>query len=700
MKLPGIFGGSQEEKSEIFVSFVVGKNWLQAGLWRVVGEKSEVLATGSTDSWQDSESFIQAADDSLSSAIGSTQEPPEEVKSVVFGLPSEWVTSGNVRSESLENLRLLCEKLELKPSGFVVTPEALIHYINEKEGAPVSAILVGIEEEELEVMLVKSGKITDEQTVSRSISLPDDITEGLTRFTSLSKEPLPPRIILFNRHKSSLEEATQNLLNWEWPVEFFLHAPRAEYINPEEQILAVSQAAAGELFGAQVEQIPERETQTEPEILHAVQETETAAVEEPELLQSTEEVQLEDVKESESHENKISAAFSPIVHFRPQLPKFSFGSGRRKTFLIIFIVILLLAGFAWWFIPGATVTVYVAPKKVEEKIALTVDPTGKEGTDIVPGRVVTAQVSGEKTTSATGTKTVGERARGEATVLNNTAQEKTFTAGTILASGTGLKFTLDQPATVASESGAPSYIPGQTKVGLTAADIGVEYNLAPGNVFQIANFSTTSFSAKNDNALAGGSARDVPAVSKEDQKRLEGELLSELTERIRTQISGQISETEKVVGESASLDATKKSFSAGPGEEVQTLKLEIKGEGRVIVVSRDKLNSKLLAALSGKAPSGFSLVAENIVVTFGQVEQQKDGLVKMETRIVANFLPSIDRVRLATEIRGASPDRVREKLASVPGFTRTTIKLSGSLPFLSSLPQRAERIEIKMIAEQ
>lgn len=691
MKLPGIFSGSEEEKSEIFVSFIVGKNWLQAGLWRVAADKSEVLATGSTDSWQDSDSFIQAADDSLSSAIGSAQEPPDQVKSVVFGLPSQWVTAGSVRSENLENLRLLCEKLELKPSGFVVTPEALVHYLGEKEGAPIAGILVGIEEEELEVMLVRSGKITNQQTVSRSISLPDDITEGLTRFMADSKEPLPPRIILFNRHKSSLEEATQNLLNWEWPAEFFLHAPRVEHLSPQEQILAVSQAAAGELFAAQVEQVPQREVGTKPEMEKVEPTTPSAA---------PGEVQLAQVEESETQGSKISAALSQFSDLRPKLPKFNFGSGTKKTFLTIFIVIFFLAGFAWWFLPGAVVTVYVAPKKVEEKITLLVDPTGKEGADVVPGRVVTAQVSGEKTTSATGTKTVGERAHGEVVILNNTAQEKTFAAGTILASPGELKFTLDQPVTVASESGAPSYIPGQTKAPVTAADIGAEFNLAPGNIFQIANFSTSSFSAKNENALAGGSSRDVPAVSKEDQKRLEEELLSELTERVRTQITGQISETEKIVSESATLSANKKSFSAGPGEEVQTLKLTISGEGRVIIVSRDKLNTKLLAALSGKAPAGFSLVAENIVVTFGQVSEEKNGLVKMDARIVANFLPSVDEAKLAAEIRGASSARVREKLSGIPGFTRTTIKLLGAVPFLSSLPQRVEKIEIKLVAEQ
>lgn len=747
MKLPNISDliGKKDSGDEILVSFIIGKNWIQAGLWKIVDNRCEILAAGSTDSWHNTESFVGAADDSLSSAIGSTEEPPEEIKNVVFGLPSEWISDGNLKAENLASLKSLCDKLELKPSGFVVTPEALIHWLKDKDGAPVSSILVGIEEEELEVILTRAGKIVNAQTVSRSISLPDDITEGLTRFTTEAKEPLPPRIILFNRHRSSLEEATQNLLIFEWPKDFFLHAPRVEYLSPEDQILAVSSSAAGELMGvvpvpepaggeasvgkkaeeesvehraervekegdeepAAVEQetIPEAESLTSEEPLDVVQTpvmgTEISNVDLPAQAGTPHgepEYQEEEIKPGFFY--KVLRFFAPLTAFRPKIPRVPVGGGRSKALLIAVAALAILIGFFWWFLPQAVVSVYITPKRIEEKITLSVDPTGKDAQDIVPGRVITGQVSGEKTKTATGTRTVGDKSRGEVTIYNNTSQAKSFSGGVLLVNGTGLKFTLDAPVTVASESGAPTYIPGQTKAAVTAADIGAEYNLEAGNVFQIANFTTSSFSGKNDFALGGGSSRETSSVSRDDQKKLEEELLAELEGQVKNQISGQIGDSEKVIGESAKVDVTKKSFSAAVGDEAQTLKLNMTGEGRVVVVAKAKLNEKLLSALSSKVSQDFVLLPENVTVGFDQPEEEKTGILKLGANVVGNLLPKVDTRKLAKEISGKSPARVREKLAALPGFARTTIKLTLSPPFFSNLPQRAERIVIKILAEQ
>ena len=739
MKLPGISDliGKHDDKDEIIASFIVGKNWIQAGLWRITDGKCEIISTGSTDSWQDTESFVGAADDSLSSAIGSVDEPPEEIKSVVFGLPSEWIEEGSLKPQRLLILKSLCDKLELVPLGFVVIPEALIHFLRDKEGAPASTILVGIEEEEMEVMLVRAGKILNAQTVSRSISLPDDITEGLTRFITDSKEPLPPRIILSNRHKSSLEEAAQNLLTFEWPKDFFLHAPRIEYLTPEDQILAVSSAAASELMGVVPTTKLSGENDSEEEIINSPATPEsndrdddeskeeqgkpeqvTEISKEPDIIESssvnsevvnvhlppeqlvTEPLDTAHDEQDVGYVRKLLSIFTPVILFKNKLLQVSAGGRRIKLFLGFFVFVSFVIGLFWWFLPSATVNVYISPRKIEEKITLSVDPTGREGKDVVPGRVISVGVSGEKTRSATGARTVGERARGEITIYNNTSQSKTFSPGTLLTNGTGLKFTLDTPITVASESGAPTYVPGQTKATIIGADIGAEYNLGPGNIFQIANFSTSTFSGKNDNVLTGGSSREVSAVGRDDQNKLEEELLAELKAEVENKISGQINDKEKVIGESAKVEISKKSFSASVGDEAQVLKLSMAGEGRVVVVSREKLNEKLLGALSGKVPADFSLSSENITVAFGEVSEEKTGIMKLGANVVGNLLPNIDVHKLAKEIKGKSPTKVKEELAKIPGYARTTIKLSLSPPLLSNLPQRAQRIAIKVLAEQ
>lgn len=701
MKLPNLTQliGQKAEQEDIFVSFIIGKNWIQAGLWQIREGRGELLTSGTTDAWEDSDSFIQAADDSLSSAMGSRPDLPEEVKSVVFGLPSFWLDDGNIKQERLGDLRSLCEKLDLKPAGFVVVPEAIIHFLTSEEGSPASCILVGIEEEELDVMLVKGGKILNSQTVSRSISLPDDITEGLSRLGV--SEPLPARIVLFNRHKTSLEEEVQTLLSWEWPVVFFLHTPRVESFSPDMLLSAVSAAAAQEITQVQEFIVPKRENE-EVELENVPKQN--ASKQQQEVMEKEAKELPIPIKEPET-EAKITRQINLPIHgilskFTAIFSRLFRVKGKLRLLLIIGLFSLFAFIFIWWFVPKATVTVFVTPKTITESISIIVDPTGGSDQGKVSGRLANIEVSGEKTRATTGTKTTGDRAKGEIVILNNTSQAHSFPGGTLLTGPNGLKFTLDAPVTVASESGAPIYLPGTAKAAVTAADIGAEHNLTAGSVFSLANFSTSSFSAKNETQFSGGSSREVPAVSKDDQKKLEEELSIELTDKVKTQILAQVKENEAVINESAKINILKRTFSGNAGSETQTLKLTMMAQGQIVVVSRENLNSALLGALRPKVPPDFSLQDQGIKASFvGTEEQKTSGLVNFKADITGLLVPNINTKQMAGQINGKSPLEVRTKLASISGMTRVTIKISPPLPFISNLPQRSENITIKVVTE-
>ncbi|MBI4057888.1 hypothetical protein HY405_01040 [Candidatus Microgenomates bacterium] len=740
MKLPDFLTKGAKQGDELFIAFLIGKNWIQGGLWEVKEGKAEIVANGTTDSWQDTESFIQAADDSLSAAFGRLESPHEDPKTVVFGLTSSWIENGNVTPEKLRELKTLCEKLEITPAGFVVIPEAIIHFLKSKEGAPTSCILVGINEQDLEVVLVKGGKLTSQQTVSRSISLADDITEGLSRFGT--KEPLPARIVLYDRQTNELEEATQQLISWEWPTTFFLHTPRIEFLSANDVLLAVSSAAAAEFGGQKTEIVEEEQTQESAPRSQQFEEGEKEPEEKEELEEKGEKPAEKNVTTEETDDNeKLTVIASQASEFGFQEgnvapsersrvippsqvsgiqqkestyrgflskfhPSFSLprmGGGRARWVITALFAIFTVLGLVLWFVPHAVVTVFVAPREIEENLTITVDSTGREGQGVLPARIAGVKVSGEKTRQTTGNKTVGDRAKGEVKILNNTSQARTFATGTLLAGPNGLKFTLDSEVVVASESGAPDYTPGEAKATVTAADIGAEYNLASGSLFSLANFSTSAFSAKNEGAFAGGSSREVSAVAKVDKEKLEDELAQELREKAKSQVIGEVREGETVVAESTKVAITKRSFSNDVGEETQTLKLTLEAEGSVVVVSKEKLNDALRAALEGKVPEGFSLKEEQISAQFRDVvegDEEKEGKRQFEVHAVAHLLPSLDNGKLARVISWKSPAEVREKLTVIPGFTRTSIKVSPSVPILASrLPLQAGNITIKLLPE-
>lgn len=715
MALPSFISGKKDE--EFFVSFVVGKNWVQGGVWNVQENKGTLIAAGTTSPWQEDpsvgpvpdgtgaggpDSFVEAADDSLSSALGGLDEEPK-LEKVVFGLPTPWIEAGKVKQDKLNLLKKLCDTLEFKPSGFVVIPEALVFAIRQKEeGAGLSFILVGLVEDEIEITNVRAGKIVDATTVARSISLGDDVAEGLARFGTeglpAGQAGLPARIILYNRHVNELNEIKNELSSWEWASSNFTHTPRIETLPPDGVITAVSEAGAVEVAHATkfIEEplVEGGETSADSKLsvtsLSRSQTTQDREKKDKEMERPKEQ-KIEEVQESLQTPRKFSIPFYLIS---------SFGGGKSRGFAILLTLLVLLTVAAFVFLPRATLTVYLHPQKLEERLDVIVSPTGEQNGKLA-GRVAAGELTGEKTKATSGRKTVGDRAKGEAVIFNNTASSRSFAAGTIITGPNGLKFFLDSPVTVASESGAPVYKPGEAKGKVAAGDIGSEYNLAPGNIFSIANFSTSSFSARNDTAFAGGSSRAVASVEKDDQDRLERELIRELEEKTLSELHPQLGPSEILIPQSSKTSVVSRSFSAKPGDETETLNLRLTVRTDFIALGKDQLESYIRTAISNKIPPGLVLQSGLIEVAFSSSKETEGNDRHFTLNVIALLLPDINKKELANKISGKTPNDAQNELLQLPGFVRSAIKLSPALPGpFYRLPIKPDNIALEILPER
>lgn len=743
---------SSKQKSEMFVSFVIGNEWLQAGLWEVIDQEGIFRASGTASPWQEQNpnSFIDAADDSLSSAIGALghQENLPELSKVVFGLPPLWIENGKVHSDKLGALRELCEKLELTPSGFVVIPEALVYMIRQKEGGAGSFILVGLDEEEIEITVIQAGKVADTQRVARSISLGDDIAEGLTRVNS--HEPMPARIILYNRHTHQLSEAKQELVSWEWPTKIFLHTPRVEILESDVLIHSVSQAAAMEVAQVSKFQIQSETTNqtvitqqkeltkpkdekdlTDAQDLGFVSDEET---EKPQTLNpilndrmdSGFSKKLGSLPEEDNQENTpVQSKFEShqldeaTIEKQPKtfaipilpkllrlLPKPKLGSSKMYGITAFILIFLVVFGSTLWYIPRAAVTIYVAPKRIENTIPVLVVAEGQASGKLA-GKNITTEVLGEKTTSTSGKKVIGDRAKGEVIIFNNTVSNKTFTAGTILTGPNSLKFILDQDVKVASESGAPTYKPGEAKAALTASAIGAEYNLAPDSIFSLANFTTASFSGRNITPFTGGSSREVAAVDKKDQQQLEHELLQELQEKAIEKLNAQLGTDEILIPESMKTSVISQKFSKKIGDEAENLGLKLNLSVAFLTVSRSSLYEYITSILASQVPPDFILQNDRIDINFNPDLNQKNPKENEHSytaKVSALLIPQVKINDIAKKISGSTPNGARSTLVNLPGFTRSTIKLTPDLPVLAGMlgriPKRTQNITVEIKAEE
>jgi|GEM_PF-724972 len=244
MDLPNLFSSSKKKRAtRKFLALDIAEEVITAGVWLIEDNRAKVVKTSSPIEWQDENinDLAEAAD----VAIEELGEDGADTNDVIFGLQDSWVTEKGIAEERKPLLKNLKEQLTLEPVGFVVTTEALVEYLQELEGGPISAVLLQFTSTNVTVAVVKAGKLGKKEVVGRSGDTVADVSEGLARFAEKT-ETIPARMIVFgSRMKTDeLEQEKQTLLTFDWQKNFgFFHFPKIETLP--QNILITSVCVSG-----------------------------------------------------------------------------------------------------------------------------------------------------------------------------------------------------------------------------------------------------------------------------------------------------------------------------------------------------------------------------------------------------------------------------------------------------------------------
>lgn len=737
---------NRDSPPELYWSLVIEKGWVQAGIWYIGDSKAEVVSIGPGAVWETDDELVTAADAALSSAVQKLPEDNEEPTKTVFGVPAAWVKGGEISPDFLEKIKKLCTDLSLTPVGFVVLPEAIAHLYKSDEGAPVSAIILGLGKEELEISVFKLGTLVGTSTVARSVSLIEDVVEGLSRFEGAA--PLPSRFIVYDGKSSELEEAKELLMQAAWSdggKVKFLHTPNAEILSSERKVLATSLAGANEIgnvttisseVGDDSSNLPKEEVQniTEPLVPTTPQDlgfaiNEDVSVKNPEVEMAP----MEPVAPPLVAPMQVNTVPVPNSHMPNSVDQTNLGNGikvneyvektknvfhgfsskffsghtpnpGRKSpvlFLSIFAALfVVLGGLFWWFVPKASVTIYASPKKFDQEVNVSFSTTGESdlAMGVIPAVVVKSSVSGEKTKTTTGKKIIGDKAKGSIQIQNGTAFPINLTAGTFLVSSGNLKFALDNGASVSAALSPTS--PGTASINVTAETIGDAYNLAKDEVFRVGNYPKAEVDATSVSNFSGGSSQEIAAVDKSDQSDLSSLLTDELSAQAKTELASGVTADQIFVDDLAGVTVSSEKFDHKVGEEASNLKLSETVDVNGVMADKAKLLEYAKSILKEKIPAGFVLRDSQINFKFDFVDET-EGKTNYKVTISANFLPEIGIDTLIKQIAGKTPDVAEKYLSAIPGFTRAKVTLKPSLPsFLGTLPRVRKNISVEIVPEE
>lgn len=686
-----------------FLAVQIDTEFIKTAVWGIKNDLPEIIGIGGTAQWDGTsvEVLLEAIDTSLSVALEKIPEKIEITKAI-FGLPEAWVSPESILPARLNDIKTICEKMAFKPLGFVITTEAISQYLKAKEGTPASAILVRVSTSEVAVSIIRLGIIEATHIAGRSGDIASDAKEGLTRFGD--QESLPSRIILYDGTSDSLDELTQQLLVSDWYSTFpFLHIPKIETMDNSFSISAIAISGGGEAarsLGIPVKPIPLQETipEAKPEPRPDIKPEQPVLTPKSEIQQPA----------SFSNMNKIKDLFSKLSQLTQRLPRIKAGINKvNLTVAIVFLVFLLTtAGIvqAVKKLSKTTLKISIAGQEISDTVKVTADPQSNSidsSANILPAQTVTLTKSKEQTKPTTGKKTTGDKAKGEVVIYNlRTDGNKAFDEGSVitsLVSGNKMLFTLDTSVTIDQAAPGADYtiIPGKAKVAVTSESFGPEYNLAAGTEFQIANYSKSTYVAKNEAGFAGGTKKEIATVSKKDKSELLAGLIDEIKSESQNELTGQ-NQDKKIFSETIEVKPIKENYSVDAGTEAESVSLSLDASVKAMAVTETDYQNLLAAILSSKVPAGFSANGQNIKSEIKNL-QTDEGKVSFDINFSATLTPQTDKKQFLEMIAGKRPAAAVEILKRLPRVKDAEFTFSPKLPrFLQWVSSDPERVNFEI----
>lgn len=319
--LPG--GKERSTQKEFHLALELMTSYVKASLWTLENQSVRIWGTGlkefETENW---EKALEAADEAIAL---SCENFSAEISKVMFGLPEDWVEEEKIKEPYFSQIKKISKELELEPLAFVAIPEAISYYLKQQEGSPLTAILVGIEKDDVDVTLIRVGKVDGTKPIKRSSeTLGFDVEKTLSLFPNV--EVFPPRILLYG--EGDLTRAQSELLSHQWVKNsLFIHFPKVEILPKDIDIhsvvlaggLDLGKRAGTEIFGIPV--INDQKTEEEKGDYVQAVEKEEEKVETPadvaeEVKSDTEPEDTTALKEEETAEAEKSETVEDLGFVR------------------------------------------------------------------------------------------------------------------------------------------------------------------------------------------------------------------------------------------------------------------------------------------------------------------------------------------------------------------------------------------------
>lgn len=651
------------------------------------------------------EEMLDVLDRAISNAESDLPENIQTEKTI-FGVKESWVEENKIKKEYLAKLKKISDTLGLTPIGFLIIPQAIVHFLQKEEGAPVSAILVEVGNKSVMISLVRAGRIVETKSSEIHESVPLTVDTLLKHLQA--PEILPSRVIIFDGES----DLSQKLLAHRWTKSLpFLHLPQITQLSNNFDARSVLFGAATQMgFEVLKEEKEEEELQAHNYSLDNFGFAKDKDVAYEPLSEHQEKIKThEKVPKILPLIKKIFAKVITLVRkiepgkLKKLLSFFYFNKNNKKAFLVPAVFLAIIIGFFLYYSFGvhATITINIKPKIAEQdkSVDFSIAPITNKEAKTIPGELVSISQEGNVTTEATGRLEVGDKSKGIVTVFSGISQTKTLAKGTVITSPNDLRFLLDQDLTtkgVATHSADETVAPSKADVSVTAAQIGKESNLPSGTKFIVSTFDTSEIVAKNDNPFSGGTKKEVTVASKNDVATLEEELPKKLEQKAKEDLGKKILADQEILPAFISQTLTNKKIDPNVGEQGDKVTLKATVTYQSIAYKKNDIIELARSLLEDNIPKDTTIDYNNIKISVKNVKKKNDKEILANLNIKGLLMPKVDKKTLASDLAGVSYEEAKSKLERLPYVSSITISFSPNFPLLPKiLPKLDKNIIIK-----
>ncbi len=296
-----------------------------------------------------------------------------------------------------------------------------------------------------------------------------------------------------------------------------------------------------------------------------------------------------------------------------------------------------------------------------------------------------------------GSKEVGEKARGEVSVYNFSTKEFSIDKGEkIKIKRKDFVFLSDlslPPAEEATVGGSIVKKPAVKKVQIEAAEIGEEYNLSTSEKIKIRDLDTDLYYAKLEGSTKGGSKEELSTVAKSDLESLRDKVKRQASEDLAVAEDTQAEKEFIYIPELNEVEIADEEFDKEVGEVADQVSLKAKVRVRLARVAKERILDYFKKDLQDQIPGGFSYNSDSLEFDYQRVEDNENISFQINIRVKAFKDIDVDQLRSSLVFK---PLSYLESFAQEnPDIERIEVLENKTfLPFLKFTPANPANIQL------